>query len=558
VSHAKPPFAPPEREALMRRAEALAMNDEAGASTDDVHLSTKSARATLHELRIHQIELEMQNEELRRTQVALEAAQARYFDFYDLAPVGYVTVNERGMILQTNFTTATLLGVPCSALTGKPLSAFMRTPDADSYYLLCNRASATGSVQSCELQIDKPGENPVWVNLQAIAGAGDDGATVIRLVLIDITTRKKAEALALANDQFRNAILDSVPSQIAVLDHTGTIVAVNEAWRKFALENSTEPGIPPNNTRTGANYLDVCGASVGTSPNDASLATDGILAVINGSVPMFQFVYPCHSPTQQRWFSMAVTPLNVEHHSVVVTHTDITESIRGAELAKAHRQYRALVAFNITALEDERKHIAREVHDELGQVLTALRMDLSLMAMRFGASDQALVEKVDDMKTLLDRALQGVRSVTVSLRPITLDKGLSVAIDRLCTEFTKRTAIECVFSTEQDSIGMDESRGMEIYRIVQESLTNISRYAQASQVQVTLKCAGNMLGVEVRDNGQGFITSEVSQVKSFGLLGMRERAIALGGQTEIMSSLGQGTVIAVTVPIHITATGDAT
>ena len=509
----------------------------------------------LHDLHAHQIELEMQNDELRRTQVELETAQARYFDFYDLAPVGYITISERGLVLQSNFTAATLLGVPRSTLAGKLLSAFMRTPDADGYYLMCNRASATGSVQSCELRIDKPGDDTVWVNLQAIAGAGDDGATVIRLVLIDITTRKQAEALALANEQFRDAILDSVPSQIAVLDHTGTIVAVNEAWRKFALDNSPEPGIPPDNTRTGTNYLDVCRASVGASSNDASLARDGILSVINGSVPIFLHVYPCYSPTQQRWFSMAVTPLNVENHSVVVTHTDITESKRGEELAKAYRQFRALVAVNVTALENERKHIAREVHDELGQVLTALRMDLSLMAMRFGSRDQALIEKIDDMKTLLDRALQGVRSVTISLRPITLDKGLSVAIERLCTEFTKRTSIACAFSTEQDSIGMDESRSVEVYRIVQESLTNISRYAQASQALVTLSCTGNMLGVEVRDNGLGFVASKESQAKSFGLLGMRERAAALGGRIEITSTPGQGTLIVVSVPILVTTTG---
>ena len=93
---------------------------------------------------------------------------------------------------------------------------------------------------------------------------------------------------------------------------------------------------------------------------------------------------------------------------------------------------------------------------------------------------------------------------------------------------------------------------------MQESLTNITRYARASRVQVRLNCAGNMLRVEVRDNGQGFLTSEVSQGKSFGLLGMRERAIALRGQTEITSTPGQGTMIVVSVPIHITTTGDAT
>ena len=241
--------------------------------TDAADLTPQAVRNVLEDLRVHQIELEMQNDELRRTQVALEAAQERYFDFYDLAPVGYVTVNEQAKILQANLAAATLLGVDRAALPGKALSAFMLEPDADRYYLLCNEAFASGSVQSCELTLLKPDDDRVWVNLQAIAATGDHGATVIRIVLIDIAARKQAEALQLANEQFRNAILDSVPSQIAVLDRNGTIVAVNEAWRKFALDNSTTPGEPAANTHIGANYLNICGsASVGVSSDDAALA----------------------------------------------------------------------------------------------------------------------------------------------------------------------------------------------------------------------------------------------------------------------------------------------
>jgi PAS domain S-box-containing protein len=527
--------------------------------TDAADLTPQAVRNVLEDLRVHQIELEMQNDELRRTQVALEAAQERYFDFYDLAPVGYVTVNEQAKILQANLAAATLLGVDRAALPGKALSAFMLEPDADRYYLLCNEAFASGSAQSCELPLLKPGNDTVWINLQAIAATGEDGVKVVRIVLIDITARKKAEALELANAQFRNAILDSVPSQIAVLDRFGTSVAVNEAWREFARTNGTEPGVVPACTNIGANYLNACRAEGEGAPSDnAALARDGILSVINGTASIFQVVYPCHSPTQERWFSMAVTPLNIENHSVVVTHTDITESKRGAELVVSHQQFRALVAFNTTAMENERKHIAREVHDELGQVLTALRMGLSVMAMHFGPLDPALIKQLDDMKVLIDRAIQGVRNVAARLRPIALERGLTVAIESLCNEFTKRSATACAFSTQLDSIAIDESRAVEIYRIVQESLTNATRYAQASEVQVTMGCDGNTLGLEVRDNGRGFIVPDESQGKTFGLLGMRERAIALGGRTDVLSVPGQGTVIAVTVPLRITTSGDAT
>jgi signal transduction histidine kinase len=304
------------------------------------------------------------------------------------------------------------------------------------------------------------------------------------------------------------------------------------------------------------------------SPDGAMLARDGILSVIYGTVPVFRLEYACHSPTQQRWFAMAVTPLNVENPGVVVTHTDITEQRQlrehlmaqavEVEMAASRQQLRELVALNAAAIEAERKHIAREVHDELGQVLTALRMDMSLLQMEFGALFPDLQGKVDDMKVLVDRAMQGVRDVATSLRPMALDMGLASAIETQCAEFAARTEIVCTFSAQQDLMPMVEIRAVEVYRIVQESLTNISRYARASQVQVSLICSGNSLRLEVRDNGQGFLATALQQFKSFGLLGMRERAMALGGHLEIVSVPGQGTVVELTVPIQIHAMEGAT
>jgi PAS domain S-box-containing protein len=658
-------------------------NEEAvAAATGDVAgLSPQALCEVLQNLRLHQIELELQNEELRRSQAALDTAQARYFDFYDLAPVGYVSVNAKAQILQANIKTAALLGVPRAELLGKTLSGFMSAPDADRYYLKCQQTLASDSGQSCELRMRDSSGNTVWVNLQAIAVPGDQGTAGIRMVLSDITERKhleerligseartkamldgasdaifivdatgrylyvnqqatqllgfsrdellsmsisditpevnqaatrarfqqllqtgtlryelllqcsdgstiwtelncrvladgrvfgscrditerkQAEALRLANSKFRDAILDSVPSQIAVLDPTGTIVAVNQTWREFARANSASPGEMSSISQIGINYLDSCSmAPGGDSPESAMLARAGILSVIHGTVPVFRLEYACHSPTQQRWFVMAVTPLNVENPGVVVTHTDITEQRQlreqllaqavETEMAASRQQLRKLLAFNATAIESERKHIAREVHDELGQVLTALRMDMSLLYMQFGALYPALHGKMDDMKMLVDRAIQCVRSVSTSLRPMALDMGLVAAIETQCAEFAARTEISCTFSAQQDLMPMDEARAVEVYRIVQESLTNISRYAQASRVQVTLDYSGNALCLEVRDNGRGFLATQPQQVKSFGLLGMRERAMALGGNLDIVSVPGQGTVVGLTVPIQ--------
>jgi signal transduction histidine kinase len=243
--------------------------------------------------------------------------------------------------------------------------------------------------------------------------------------------------------------------------------------------------------------------------------------------------------------------------------TDITQlrQLQAAQLALAHetgkassrQQLRELVAINEATREEERKHIAREVHDELGQVLTALRMDISLLGMRFGAQDAGLQAAVQGMKTLVDRAIQGVRNVATHLRPVALDIGLVPAIEWLCDEVTRTNGLRCTVDV-QGTLEFDELRAVVIFRIVQESLTNIARYAQASAADVTLACRGHDLWLEVRDDGCGFDTNVANHNKSFGLLGMRERAIALGGCLDIVSTPGHGTVVTLTIPFHFDAT----
>jgi PAS domain S-box-containing protein len=228
---------------------------------------------------------------------------------------------------------------------------------------------------------------------------------------------------------------------------------------------------------------------------------------------------------------------------------DVTERKQAEmELGESRQRLRELAAQNEVAREGERKHIAREVHDELGQVLTALRMDLSLLGMQSGAQDAALLGKVQDMKGLVDRAILGVRNVAGNLRPAALDMGLVAAIEWLRDEFTRHTGTPCVFHVGQQGIELDETRSVVVFRIVQESLTNITRYAQASRVDIGIEQLDHALWLEVGDNGVGFDPMQVAKKKSYGLLGMHERAIALGGMVKISSTPGQGTRVEVTIP----------
>jgi PAS domain S-box-containing protein len=184
---------PAGSEATLRaRAEKLLREKSARSTATPETLSSEALRIILHELRVHQIELEMQNEELRRTQVERDISQARYFDLYNLAPVGYCTVSEQGLILEANLTAATLLGATRSALAQQPFSRFIFREDQDIYYLLWKQLIKSAASRSCELRMIKADGTPFWVQLEASALV-DEGVPVLRIVLSDITGLKQAE-----------------------------------------------------------------------------------------------------------------------------------------------------------------------------------------------------------------------------------------------------------------------------------------------------------------------------------------------------------------------------
>jgi len=233
---------------------------------------------------------------------------------------------------------------------------------------------------------------------------------------------------------------------------------------------------------------------------------------------------------------------------VLVNVSDKKETLK--KLSESQNSLRELAAINEAALESERKSIAREVHDELGQVMTALRMGLSLMPMQFGAQIPGLNDSVDALKALVDRAIKGVRNIATVLRPEALNLGLVPAVEWLRDEFLRHnTSVRCTLECKGSTDPIDEVRAMLIYRIVQESLTNVSRYAKASEVKILICFGSREIDVSIADDGCGFDLGEVMIKKTFGLLGMRERALTLGGDLMIMSRPGRGTTIAVKVPL---------
>ena len=227
---------------------------------------------------------------------------------------------------------------------------------------------------------------------------------------------------------------------------------------------------------------------------------------------------------------------------------DISERKRAEmSLLESQQQLRSLSMRHEEVLENERKHIAREVHDELGQLLTALKMDISLLRLRFG-QDPALLEKLEGMRDLAEKTIQVVRSVASNLRPAALDLGLVPAIEWLAEDFSRRWGIPCKLAVSDADIALDDETATAVFRIVQESLTNVARHAQASGANITL-CCGERFWLRVEDNGRGFDLAVARKSMRLGLFGMRERILALGGTLEIDSAPGRGTALTIELPL---------
>jgi PAS domain S-box-containing protein len=220
---------------LRKRAAEIAREKTALSPENLDTLSIEEIQRMVHELRVHQIQLEMQNEELQLEQLELESSRARYFDLYDLAPVGYCTISEKGLTLESNFATATLLGMNPDALTMQPFSMFISKEDQDIYYFHCKQLVETGLLQEFDLRMIKNGGMLLWVHL-TITLQNTDGAFVRHVVMNDITQHKNAEE-QLANEKYlQQLLLDHFPGVVLLLrTSTREVVASNQAGRNIGV-----------------------------------------------------------------------------------------------------------------------------------------------------------------------------------------------------------------------------------------------------------------------------------------------------------------------------------
>ncbi len=367
-----------------------------------------------HELRVQQTELEAQNQELREMQNVLELARDRYADLYDFAPVGYVTLDQHGIIKDINLTGATLLGRERALLLGESFHHWLDTESVPVFARHLTHVHSSPAEVTDEIIIRSSQGQLRTVNITSLVNNAVTNGHVCRSILVDLTDRKLIEEK---------------------LKHSSEVLR------------------------------DLC-----------------------------------------------------THH----------ESVR----------------------EEERRKVAREIHDELGQALLALKMDVAMLSENLNDVSPLLQGKTSSMMNLINRTVESVRNIATNLRPAVLDLGVVPALEWLIDEYIKHVGLNCFFETNEDDLQLPDEVATGIFRIVQESLTNVARHARASKVEITLLHENGELCLMVKDDGIGVDVSKSMARKSYGLTGIRERAIMMGGELSLDSSPGKGATLTVVVPME--------
>ena len=238
---------------------------------------------------------------------------------------------------------------------------------------------------------------------------------------------------------------------------------------------------------------------------------------------------------------------HVIQRAIEIQKARLAKSRADAELAASERRLADFAEHLQSTIEQERAAIAREIHDDIGGSLAAIKFDLAWIARH--SHDAATVEHVNVATEMLQHAIGASQRIMMNLRPAILDQGLEAALDWLCTGFEKRTGIKTLFRAPRQDNALDKTVQLTAYRTAQEALTNVSKYAQCSQVTIELSDARGVLTLEITDNGRGIASTDFDKPKTYGLRGLHERAKTVGGWLDVSTSAGVGTSIILSVPL---------
>lgn len=371
---------------------------------------------------------------------------------------------------------------------------------------------------------------------------------VIERALRDAATRREhrsaQEALQRSEKRLR-AITAAMGEAVFVVDRAGLLLWMNPeaehllGWSEaeligkpvYAVIHRASPDSPPSPMQDCCCIKTLLDGKPHRNDDDLFLRKDGT------AVPVAYVGTPLIEDGEIVGAVAAIQNITAQK----LAHQQLQEARQRSQTLSAHLQ---------SVREDERTHIARELHDQLGQMLTALKIDVAWLQERTCKSETACQDKIAGMRRLIDDTLQWVRRMSAELRPVMLDDlGLIAAVEWLLEEFSLRHGIPAHLDVDGEDEGLPQQYGTTAFRIVQECLTNIARHAQANQVDVELVIDRDRLRIVVEDDGVGFDPDEKRLHKSFGLIGIRERAEMLGGTCQLLSAIGAGTTVRVDLPL---------
>jgi PAS domain S-box-containing protein len=488
-----------------------------------------------------------------------EAAEAQYEAIIDSAMDAIISVDESQRILLFNRAAESIFRCPRSAALGKPLERFI--PERF-------RAAHRGHIEAFAhtgVTGRRMGELTTLRGLRAdgdefaieasISQAGAPGNRQFTVILRDVSLRQQQEAEAervrgaLSDAQARlTAIVDSAMDAVITVDEAQKIVLFNRAAEQvFGLPREQVLGAPldrliPARFR-GAHHAHVesFGATGVTSRRMGDVTTLWALRA-DGSE------FPIEASISQ------VAEHGRRYYTVILRDITLRKQAEDA-LKRQQRELRELSAAVLEAREEEKTRIARELHDELGQLLTAVKMDLTWLHDKLGAGAPEVTAKVREMGAIVDQTVGAVRRISADLRPLMLDDlGLADAAGWLVEEFAKRSSVRCSYKApEEDALEeVSKAAGTAIYRALQESLTNIARHSGAKNAWVQLAAVDGEVHFEVEDDGRGIAPQDMAKARSLGLKGMRERLAYLGGSLEISAAPRGGTRLRGRVPASAT------
>lgn len=473
----------------------------------------------------------------KKAEIALKESEEQNRAIIDAVPDLIFQLNRDGVFLNYHSTELSKLALPPHEFLGKNIKDVMPSDISMKAMSAMEEAFRTDSVVIFEYTLTTNGVERCFEN-RISTMSNKDSIFLIR----DITERKQAEISLKQSEEQNRAILDAVPDLLFHLNKEGVYLDYHTSEHNKYL-------VPPEKF-LGQKIIDVL-------PSDmASKAMSAIKEALQTS-SMVMYEYHIDSKDGKReYFENRIVPMS--NNELISVIRDITErKLAENELLKSKEEIMKFAYHIQNVREEEKLDIAREIHDSLGQLLVALKIDMGMLKKKMAIADEniqteEILMEVDKIFTLVDNSLKSSRRIINGLRPELLEQlGFEGAVKDYLHESEVRNHFNCDFICEIPNLKLDYKQELALFRIVQEALNNITKYAKATTVTVKLEEDKEKMVLEITDNGVGFDITKKGRNDSYGFMGMRERAILLDGNLVISSEIGKGTSIRVEIPIGL-------